>query len=100
MEVVGELVAVFGKDNSFHWRAQNFYFIFFQHAGFVQGNAAVKRGLPAKGKQNRVRPFFCNYPFHKFERDRQKINAVSQIFGSLDGRDVGVNKHSLNSLFL
>ena len=94
-----EQIPVFGIDNRFNRRSQNPNPVLIQRPVFVQRHAAVESRLTAEGKQNPVRPFLLNYLLDVFRRNRQKINRISYALRSLYGRNVRIDKNSVNALF-
>jgi len=65
----------------------------------MQSNPAIQRSLPSKAKENSVRPFFFYNLLNKVRRYRQKINLVRNLFVSLNGCNVRINKYAFYSLF-
>ncbi len=63
-----------------------------QHAGLVQRDRGVQRGLPAQGGQQRVRPLPGDHLLHELRRDRLDVGGVGELGVGHDGGRVGVDQ--------
>ena len=69
VELVHELLAVFGVDNCLHGRSQDLHAVFFEHAALVEFDAAVQRRLAAECEQDALRPLPGDHLLDEFGRN-------------------------------
>jgi hypothetical protein len=63
-----------------------------QHAGAVEGQRHVERGLAAHGGQQRIGALLGDDAFHHLRRDRLDVGRVGQLRVGHDGGRVGVDR--------
>ena len=100
MEDPGEYFAVFRVDDRLHGRTDHLQVIFVQNTLSKQVNPAIQRSLSTESEQDSVGFFLLYYFFNKISGNRQKVNLIRNLFGSLDGGDVGIDQDGVNSLLL
>ena len=93
-------LAVLAHDERLDGRAQHAHAVALQNAGLVQLDAAVERGLAAKGEQDAVGALALNHIRHILGRHRHKVDAVGEIAARLDRGNVGVYEDRLDALLL
>ena len=74
--------AIFGDLDRFALGADHFDAAFFEHAGIIERDREIQRGLAADCRQQRVRPFFANDCGDGFDRERLDV-SVSAVSGSV-----------------
>ncbi len=95
-----EQITILGLLDGLNRRAEHLHIMPFEHTLVFDLNTTLKRGLSAKTKHNTIRPFFPDYPLHKRGSDRQEIDLISQVVGSLDRSDVRIHKNRSNPFLL
>ena len=97
---LAEQLAVFRLVDRFGGGADHLDVEFFQHAHLAQRQRAVERGLPAHGRQQRVRAFLLDDLGDDLRRDRLDVGRVGEIRVGHDRRRIGVHQDDPVALFL
>ena len=97
VETAYKAVAVLGVHDSLDTCAQHFNAIFLQHTSLVEFGATVKRRLSTKGQENAIRALLFDNLRHEVSRHGLEINLVGNAFRRLNGGNVRIHEHALNS---
>jgi len=80
--------------------ADQLHVVLIEYARFGQFHRSIERGLPAKGREQRIRLFALDDLLDEFAGDRLDIRAVDQVGVGHDGGGVAVHEHHAIALFL
>ena len=97
---LAEQFAVFGLVDGLGGGADHLDAELLEHAHLAQGQRAVERGLPAHGRQQRVRAFLLDDLGDDLGGDRLDIGGVGQIRVGHDRRRIGIDQDDPVALFL
>jgi len=97
---LAEFLAVLGLVDRLSIGADHGDAIFLQHAHLVERQRAIERGLPAHGRQQRVRPFLGDDLFDDFWRDWLDIGRIGEFGIGHDRGRVRIDQHDAIALFL
>ncbi len=93
-----ELLAVLAELDGLDVRADQLDVVLLQHAGLVQGDRGVQRGLAAQGRQQRVRALLGDDLLDDLRGDRLDVGGVGELRVGHDGGRVGVDQDDPQAL--
>ena len=94
-----EPLPVFGGLDGVDARADQLDAELVEHAGLVQLDREVERGLPAERRQQRVGPFDLDHPPQRLDVERLDVGRVGELGVGHDRRRVRVHEHDAVALF-
>ena len=97
---LAEPLAILGLVDGVGGRADHDDAASFQNAHAPQRQRGVERGLPAHGRQERVRTLLLDDLGHDLRRDRLDVGRVGQIRIGHDGRRIGIDENDPIALVL
>ena len=97
---LAEQLAVLGLVDHLGAGADHLDTVFVEHAGAMQAERGVERGLPAHGRQDRVGPLLLDDLGDELRRDRLDVSCVGDVRVGHDRGRVGVHQHDAIALFL
>ena len=89
---VAEQQAIFAKLDGVDVRADQLDAVLVEHAGVVQRDGEIQRGLSADGGQNRVGALLFDDLRDRFDGERLDVGAVGHLRIGHDGRRIAVDE--------
>ncbi len=98
-EAPHEELAVLGVPDRVDRRSKHAHAVLAQHAGVVEGESAIQRGLAAERKQDRIHLLLHDDALDEFRIDGDEVDTVGEILAGLDSRDVRIDEDRRDTLF-
>ena len=89
---VAEEQAIFAELDGVDVRADQLHAVLIEHAGVVQRDGKIQRGLSADGRQNRVGPLLFDDLRDGFDGERLDVGAIGHLRIRHDGRRIAVDE--------